>query len=97
MILIKLPLFWDAMIIITLASGIGAFLLLLKAWKDGKEPSEGTIIVYPDDEKMFQEDDIDEFSPGSIDDFDRTLRILKLKNKLDQIEDERSSTKKEKL
>lgn len=82
MILIKLPLFWNIMIVITLVSGIGAFLLLLQAWRDGKEPVKGTAICYEDDTP-------DESSPENID-FDSIIKIVSLRNKLNKIEEERT-------
>lgn len=63
--------------------------LLRKGIIEGRksEPSNGTIITHPDEEMFAENDYIDEFSPENID-LDKTLNILKLQNKLNQIEEE---------
>jgi hypothetical protein len=72
---------------ITIISFIGFVFSLVKARKDAqKEPENGTTIVYPDEE-MFQENDIDEFSPDSMIS-DQTIKDVSLKYKLKKIEEE---------
>ena len=69
--------------------------LLRKGIIEGRkpEPSNGTIIRYPNEEEMFAENDyIDEFSPENID-LDKTLNILKLQNELNQIEEDINENK----
>jgi hypothetical protein len=71
------------LIIITGVSLLGAVSLLIKGCRDGKskEPKDGTVISY-------QDDDSDEFSPENLD-VDRCLERLSLRNKLKEIEAER--------
>ena len=81
------------LIIITSISFLIFAILLIKAILDGrKEPSQGTVIIYPDEE-MFMENDLEEFSAeNSIS--DETIKIVRLRNKLEQIEKEREYERK---
>jgi hypothetical protein len=86
-------------IVFTILCGVGVIWLLRKAIKDGKEePSDGTIISYPDLDLMdathggvmfisFPSDE-DEHSPENTIS-DDTLKRAILRNKLQKIDEER--------
>lgn len=66
--------------------------LFIKGRKERySDPPNGTIINHEEDEPMFMEND--EFSPEQLD-VDKTLKVLRLRNKLKEIEKERSDGNK---
>jgi hypothetical protein len=79
-------------IITSISFAIFAVLLVVAILDGRKEPSQGTVITYPDEE-MFMENDLDEFSAENMIS-DETIKIVRLRNKLEQIEKERDYERK---
>ena len=77
-------------IILTFASFIMFIYLLIQAIRDGKEPPNGTHIIYPDeDEEIFSEfNEIDEHSPENVIS-DELIKRVSLRHKLNKIANER--------